>query len=116
MHFVKGPSTRGQQKKAAFRTEWPCQSSRFSDAMAFLVHCSNHSTNREISFRNERVLSFISYFTKIVKHLVTLVDGVSDLIYSFGQDHPQSLHGQHSFKRFKIMNINNNVYGLLNKR
>ena len=60
--------------------------------MAFLAHCSDHSTNMEISFRNERVLSFISNFTEIVIHLVTFVDGVSDLIYSFDQDHPQSLH------------------------
>ena len=50
-------------------------------------------------------------------HLVTLVDGLSDLNYSFGQDHcsPQRLHGQPVQIQEIFMKINNNVYGLLTK-
>ena len=70
-------------------------------------------------------MQFLSAFLYISFHLdnntFTLVDRLSDLMYTFVQDHPQSLHDQHSFKRssrnIKLMNSEQyNVYGLLTMR
>ena len=78
MHFVKGHPQADSWKEA--------ESSQFSDTITLLAHCSNHSTNMEISFCNEGVFSFTSYCTKIVIHLVTFQTSST----VSGKDHPPS--------------------------
>ena len=98
MHFAKGSSTE-QQRKTASSTESSSELKIPSRIQWLFWHIVQSFYQNGNSLRNEKGLSFISHFSEIAIHLVTLVGGFSDLIYSFGQDHPQSLDGQHSFKR-----------------
>ena len=114
-----GPSTE-QQRNGRLLGRNPRQSSRFSETMAFLAHWRQSF----YPYVNS-VMQFLSAFLYILFHwdsnTFTFVDRLSDLIYTFVQDHPQSLHGQHSFKRssrnIKLMNSEQySVYGLLTMR
>ena len=98
MHFAIGSSTE-QQRKTASSTESSSELKIPSRIQWLFWHIVQSFYQNGNSLRNEKGLSFISHFSEIAIHLVTLVGGFSDLIYSFGQDHPQSLDGQHSFKR-----------------
>ena len=58
MYFVKGRPRGSKERRLLGWCMIFVRAQGFSDTMAFLAHCNNHSTNIEISFRDEGVHSF----------------------------------------------------------